>query len=161
MSACKRATVCDEYVIYELFIRVLSYLTEEEVLFSNLPLIWAIMSEAAWTSRKERSPWKPRGTNFFSVDVSFSQTWMEIATTANTIWHACRKNLSKRGKWSKFVWRKCIVLAIKEIKCFFFHCKNKIVMTLDREMLDESVSDLRSTMCELQERLHSVDGEGE
>lgn len=30
-----------------------------------------------------------------------------------------------------------------------------------REMLEESVSDLRSTMCELQERLHSVDGEGE
>uniref|UniRef100_A0A8C9ZVF2 Coiled-coil domain containing 169 n=1 Tax=Sander lucioperca TaxID=283035 RepID=A0A8C9ZVF2_SANLU len=29
-----------------------------------------------------------------------------------------------------------------------------------KEMLDESVSDLRSTMCELQERLHSVDGEG-
>ncbi|XP_034538921.1 coiled-coil domain-containing protein 169 [Notolabrus celidotus] len=29
-----------------------------------------------------------------------------------------------------------------------------------REMLEESVSDLRSTMCELQERLHSVDGEG-
>ncbi|XP_008331081.1 coiled-coil domain-containing protein 169 [Cynoglossus semilaevis] len=29
-----------------------------------------------------------------------------------------------------------------------------------REMLDESVSDLRSTMCELQDRLHSVDGEG-
>ncbi|KAM8741136.1 coiled-coil domain-containing protein 169 isoform 1-T1 [Acanthopagrus schlegelii] len=28
-----------------------------------------------------------------------------------------------------------------------------------REMLEESVSDLRSTMCELQERLHSVDGE--
>lgn len=28
-------------------------------------------------------------------------------------------------------------------------------------MLEESVSDLRSTMCELQERLHSVDGEGE
>lgn len=27
-------------------------------------------------------------------------------------------------------------------------------------MLEESVSDLRSTMCELQERLHSVDGEG-
>ncbi|XP_036975099.1 coiled-coil domain containing 169 isoform X2 [Acanthopagrus latus] len=27
------------------------------------------------------------------------------------------------------------------------------------EMLEESVSDLRSTMCELQERLHSVDGE--
>uniref|UniRef100_A0A3P8W0M4 Coiled-coil domain containing 169 n=1 Tax=Cynoglossus semilaevis TaxID=244447 RepID=A0A3P8W0M4_CYNSE len=27
-------------------------------------------------------------------------------------------------------------------------------------MLDESVSDLRSTMCELQDRLHSVDGEG-
>lgn len=30
-----------------------------------------------------------------------------------------------------------------------------------REMLEESVSDLRSTMCELQDRLHSVDGEGE
>lgn len=30
-----------------------------------------------------------------------------------------------------------------------------------REMLEESVSDLRSTMCELQERLRSVDGEGE
>ncbi|XP_071389215.1 coiled-coil domain-containing protein 169 [Centroberyx affinis] len=29
-----------------------------------------------------------------------------------------------------------------------------------KEMLEESVSDLRSTMCELQERLHSVDGEG-
>ncbi|XP_053187080.1 coiled-coil domain containing 169 [Scomber japonicus] len=29
-----------------------------------------------------------------------------------------------------------------------------------KEMLKESVSDLRSTMCELQERLHSVDGEG-
>ncbi|KAJ0004575.1 hypothetical protein NQD34_010789, partial [Periophthalmus magnuspinnatus] len=29
-----------------------------------------------------------------------------------------------------------------------------------REMLEESVSDLRSTLCELQERLHSVDGEG-
>ncbi|XP_070700284.1 coiled-coil domain-containing protein 169 [Pempheris klunzingeri] len=28
-----------------------------------------------------------------------------------------------------------------------------------KEMLEESVSDLRSTMCELQERLHSVDGE--
>lgn len=28
-------------------------------------------------------------------------------------------------------------------------------------MLEESVCDLRSTMCELQERLHSVDGEGE
>ncbi|CAJ1063841.1 coiled-coil domain containing 169 isoform X1 [Xyrichtys novacula] len=28
-----------------------------------------------------------------------------------------------------------------------------------REMLEESVSDLRITMCELQERLHSVDGE--
>lgn len=30
-----------------------------------------------------------------------------------------------------------------------------------REMLEESVSDLRSTMCELQDRLHSVDGQGE
>ncbi|XP_033833739.1 coiled-coil domain containing 169 [Periophthalmus magnuspinnatus] len=29
-----------------------------------------------------------------------------------------------------------------------------------KEMLEESVSDLRSTLCELQERLHSVDGEG-
>nr|XP_019952660.1 PREDICTED: coiled-coil domain-containing protein 169 [Paralichthys olivaceus] len=29
-----------------------------------------------------------------------------------------------------------------------------------REMLEESVCDLRGTMCELQERLHSVDGEG-
>ncbi|XP_047463958.1 coiled-coil domain containing 169 [Mugil cephalus] len=29
-----------------------------------------------------------------------------------------------------------------------------------KEMLEESVSDLRSTMCELQERLNSVDGEG-
>ncbi|KAM3869247.1 coiled-coil domain-containing protein 169 [Diretmus argenteus] len=29
-----------------------------------------------------------------------------------------------------------------------------------KEMLEESVSDLKSTMCELQERLHSVDGEG-
>nr|XP_043897562.1 coiled-coil domain containing 169 isoform X2 [Solea senegalensis] len=29
-----------------------------------------------------------------------------------------------------------------------------------REMLEDSVSDLRSTMCELQGRLHSVDGEG-
>ncbi|XP_044079255.1 coiled-coil domain containing 169 isoform X2 [Siniperca chuatsi] len=29
-----------------------------------------------------------------------------------------------------------------------------------KEMLEESVSDLRSTMCELQDRLHSVDGEG-
>uniref|UniRef100_A0A3B4AYL7 Uncharacterized protein n=1 Tax=Periophthalmus magnuspinnatus TaxID=409849 RepID=A0A3B4AYL7_9GOBI len=29
------------------------------------------------------------------------------------------------------------------------------------EMLEESVSDLRSTLCELQERLHSVDGENE
>ncbi|KAM9846409.1 coiled-coil domain-containing protein 169 [Aulostomus maculatus] len=29
-----------------------------------------------------------------------------------------------------------------------------------KEMLEESVCDLRSTMCELQERLHSVDGEG-
>ncbi|KAK9536549.1 hypothetical protein VZT92_006322 [Zoarces viviparus] len=29
-----------------------------------------------------------------------------------------------------------------------------------KEMLEESVSDLRSTMCELQERLRSVDGEG-
>ncbi|XP_054482541.1 coiled-coil domain containing 169 [Anoplopoma fimbria] len=29
-----------------------------------------------------------------------------------------------------------------------------------KEMLEESVSDLRITMCELQERLHSVDGEG-
>ncbi|XP_056140305.1 coiled-coil domain containing 169 [Lampris incognitus] len=29
-----------------------------------------------------------------------------------------------------------------------------------KEMLEESVSDLRSTRCELQERLHSVDGEG-
>ncbi|KAF3840925.1 hypothetical protein F7725_006787 [Dissostichus mawsoni] len=28
-----------------------------------------------------------------------------------------------------------------------------------REMLEESVSDLRSTMCELQDRLHSVDGQ--
>uniref|UniRef100_A0A672YST6 Coiled-coil domain containing 169 n=1 Tax=Sphaeramia orbicularis TaxID=375764 RepID=A0A672YST6_9TELE len=28
-----------------------------------------------------------------------------------------------------------------------------------REMLEESVSDLRNTMCELQQRLHSVDGE--
>lgn len=28
-------------------------------------------------------------------------------------------------------------------------------------MLQDSVSDLQSTMCELQERLHSVDGEGE
>lgn len=28
-------------------------------------------------------------------------------------------------------------------------------------MLEESVCDLQSTMCELQERLHSVDGEGE
>ena len=30
-----------------------------------------------------------------------------------------------------------------------------------RDMLEESVSDLRTTLCELQERLHSVDGEGE
>ncbi|XP_028277650.1 coiled-coil domain-containing protein 169 isoform X1 [Parambassis ranga] len=29
-----------------------------------------------------------------------------------------------------------------------------------KEMLQDSVSDLQSTMCELQERLHSVDGEG-
>uniref|UniRef100_A0A8C6SPH1 Coiled-coil domain containing 169 n=1 Tax=Neogobius melanostomus TaxID=47308 RepID=A0A8C6SPH1_9GOBI len=29
-----------------------------------------------------------------------------------------------------------------------------------KEMLEESVSDLRSTLCELQERLQSVDGEG-
>ncbi|XP_070839330.1 coiled-coil domain-containing protein 169 [Chaetodon trifascialis] len=29
-----------------------------------------------------------------------------------------------------------------------------------KEMLEESVSDLRNTMCELQDRLHSVDGEG-
>ncbi|XP_029030501.1 coiled-coil domain containing 169 isoform X2 [Betta splendens] len=29
-----------------------------------------------------------------------------------------------------------------------------------KEMLEESVSDLRSTMCDLQDRLHSVDGEG-
>uniref|UniRef100_A0A3Q3WAE3 Coiled-coil domain containing 169 n=1 Tax=Mola mola TaxID=94237 RepID=A0A3Q3WAE3_MOLML len=29
-----------------------------------------------------------------------------------------------------------------------------------RGMLEESVSDLRTTMCELQERLQSVDGEG-
>ncbi|TKS82887.1 Coiled-coil domain-containing protein 169 [Collichthys lucidus] len=29
-----------------------------------------------------------------------------------------------------------------------------------KEMLEESVCDLQSTMCELQERLHSVDGEG-
>ncbi|XP_053704048.1 coiled-coil domain containing 169 isoform X1 [Synchiropus splendidus] len=29
-----------------------------------------------------------------------------------------------------------------------------------KDMLKESVSDLQSTMCELQERLHSVDGEG-
>lgn len=29
-----------------------------------------------------------------------------------------------------------------------------------KEMMEESVSDLRSTMCELQERLHGVDGEG-
>lgn len=40
--------------------------------------------------------------------------------------------------------------------------KKKHRLPLDyREMLEESVSDLRSTMCELQERLHSVDGEGE
>uniref|UniRef100_A0A3P8TZM0 Coiled-coil domain containing 169 n=1 Tax=Amphiprion percula TaxID=161767 RepID=A0A3P8TZM0_AMPPE len=31
----------------------------------------------------------------------------------------------------------------------------------EMEMLEESVSDLRSTTCELQERLHSVDGENE
>ncbi|KAM4620401.1 coiled-coil domain-containing protein 169 [Polymixia lowei] len=29
-----------------------------------------------------------------------------------------------------------------------------------KEMLEESVCDLKSTLCELQERLHSVDGEG-
>lgn len=35
------------------------------------------------------------------------------------------------------------------------------ILVLDyREMLQESVSDLRSTMRELQERLRSVDGEG-
>lgn len=40
--------------------------------------------------------------------------------------------------------------------------KKKHRLPLDyREMLEESVSDLRSTMCELQERLHSVDGQGE
>lgn len=117
--------------------------------------------------RKQWSPWKRRGTNFrSSVDVSFSETWLERATTANTIWPVCRQNSSKRGKWSKFVWSSFVTYnVIREIKCFSVR-KNKkqncIVWLFDyREMLEESVSDLRSTMCELQERLHSVDGEGE
>lgn len=37
---------------------------------------------------------------------------------------------------------------------------NSIALLNHREMMEESVSDLRSTMCELQERLHGVDGEG-
>lgn len=43
---------------------------------------------------------------------------------------------------------------------FLFPTVNKSTIWY-REMLGGSVSDLRSTMCELQERLQSVDGEGQ
>lgn len=39
-------------------------------------------------------------------------------------------------------------------------CEPRRRASVGREMLEESVSGLRSTMCELQERLNSVDGEG-
>lgn len=39
--------------------------------------------------------------------------------------------------------------------------KSKRISWFFREKLEESVSDLRSTTSDLQERLHSVDGEGE
>lgn len=81
------------------------------------------------------------------------ETWVEMATTANTIWVACRPKLSKKENLSKYC---CEVT----LSLFLFSTAN-IALSFDcREMLKESVSDLRSTMCELQERLHSVDGEG-
>lgn len=39
-------------------------------------------------------------------------------------------------------------------------CEPPRRVSVGRDMLEESVSGLRSTMCELQERLNSVDGEG-